>query len=166
MDGAGGGTPPRVGRGAARRPLGAGGTAQRAGREPPPPPAGGGPLPVARSSCQRWGPGVRSDAAADSGPAAECSSTGASMVAPALGHDCCCTRGDRPAERAPAPAGAGFANKGRPVSGGLVWCWPPPPLGKVPFIGRFLYRGETIKGAAPPLPPQALPPLCCSSEFG
>lgn len=43
MDGAGGGTPPRVGRGAARWPLGAGGTAQRAGREPPPPPAGGGP---------------------------------------------------------------------------------------------------------------------------
>ena len=89
LDGAGGGTPPpRVGRGAARRPLGAGGTAQRAGREPPPPPAGGGPLLVARSSCQRWGPGVGSDAAADSGPAAECSSTGASMVAPALCSGC------------------------------------------------------------------------------
>lgn len=88
LDGAGGGTPPRVGRGAARRPLGAGGTAQRAGREPPPPPAGGGPIPVARSSCQRCGPGVGSDAAADSGPAAECSSTGASMVAPALWSGC------------------------------------------------------------------------------
>lgn len=46
------------------------------------------PLPVARSSCQRWGPGVGSDAAADSGPAAECSSTGASMVAPALWSGC------------------------------------------------------------------------------
>lgn len=76
------------GQGCGPRPLGAGGTAQRAGREPPPPPAGGGPLPVARSSCQRWGPGVGSDAAADSGPAAECSSTGASMVAPALWNGC------------------------------------------------------------------------------
>lgn len=42
--GAGGDQPPRAGRGAARRPLGAGGTAQMAGREPPPPPTGGGPL--------------------------------------------------------------------------------------------------------------------------
>lgn len=47
------------------------------------------------------------------------------------------------------PFGAGYANRGRPVSGGWVWCWPPPPLCKVPFIGHFLYRGETIKGLRP-----------------
>lgn len=35
---------------------------------------------------------------------------------------------------------------------GGVWCWPPPPLVKVLFIGHFPHRGETIKGAAPPLP--------------
>lgn len=75
---------------------------------------------VAARCRQRGGPGVGSDAAADSGPAAECSSTGASMVAPALGNGCCCTRSARPAERAPAPAGAGYADRDRPGAGGLV----------------------------------------------
>lgn len=102
---------------------------------------------------------MRSDAAADSGPAAECSSTGASMVAPALGNGCCCTRGDRPAERAPAPAGAGTANKGRPISGGLVWSWPPPPLDKVPFIGHFLVSWGDNKGGNAPFTPRWRCPL-------
>lgn len=83
-----------TGRAAARRPGWAGvrpaGRWGRVGRPRGPDgsphhrPQAVAPLPVARSSCQRWGPGVGSDAAADSGPAAECSSTGASMVAPAL----------------------------------------------------------------------------------
>lgn len=83
-----------TGRAAARRPGRAGvrpaGRWGRVGRPRGPDgsphhrPQAVAPFPVARSSCQRWGPGVGSDAAADSGLAAECSSTGASMGAPAL----------------------------------------------------------------------------------
>lgn len=39
---------------------------------------------------------------------------------------------------------------------------PRPHLFQVPFIGHFLYRGETIKGLRPFTPAQ---PLCCGSEF-
>lgn len=87
-----------TGRAAARRPGWAGvrpaGRWGRVGRprgpdgSPHHSPQAVAPFPVARSSCQRWGPGVGSDAAADSGPAAECSSTGASMGAPALWSGC------------------------------------------------------------------------------
>lgn len=50
-------------------------------------------------------PGVGSDAAADSGPAAERSSTGPSMVGPALWSGCCCTRSAGPMSGPTAPTG-------------------------------------------------------------
>lgn len=52
------------------------------------------------------------------------------------------------------PFGAGYADKGRPASGGLVWCLPPPPLGKVPFIGHFhVPWGDNKGGCCTPLYP-------------
>lgn len=149
LDGAGGGTPPRVGRGAARRPLGAGGTAQRAGREPPPPPAGGGPFPLPAAAASDggrvWGVTQQQTAAPPLSAAAQ---------GPAWGPLRCGTAADAHGVPGPQsgprpPFGAGYANKGRPVSGGWVWCWPPPPLDKVPFICHFPHRGETIKGRCP-----------------
>ena len=104
---------------------------------------------------QRGGPGVRSDAAADSGPAAECSSTGASMGAPALWSGCCCTRGDRPAERATAPSGAGMLIDAVRLLVGGFGAGPRPHLVKSYLSDTFMHRGETIKGgAAPPFTPK------------
>ena len=40
---------------------------------------------------------------------------------------------------------------GRLLVGG-VWCWPPPPLDKVPFIGHFHAAWGDNKGAAPLYP--------------
>lgn len=100
-----------------------------------------------------------SDAAADSGPAAECCSTGASMVAPALGNGCCCTRRPGPLSGHRPQLGPVMLIETVRVLVGWSDAGPRPHLVKSYLSDTFQYRGETIKGATPPLPPLALPPL-------
>lgn len=135
LDGAGGGQPPpRVGRGAARRPLGAGGTAQRAGREPPPPPQAVAPWVGSRGAGhpgamqrgqRRWplsecGHGQRSGRAAGVGRA--------ETPAPAPGG--------RSARCDPRPHRGRIADRCQPGADREGQGSPPPPLGKVQYIGQ------------------------------